>query len=147
MASTKTQLQTKAEETQGHALRYFKNDKHKEAFEAAVKGMDEKDRTAMSVMYLLTADRNLWQTAKQHIKGNRLSLKKMRLFVNTEAGYTLFCCAKDILYGTEHLTVGDLSDANIVPPKLYGVICNAMTIRRYGLAAINEHKEKEKCGK
>lgn len=121
----------------------FKNEKHKEEFEDAVKKMNRKDKTVMSVIYLLTADRNLWQTAKRCIKGNKLSLKKMRLHGNTEAGYTLLCCAKDMVYGSEHLTVGDLSDTELISPKLYAVICNAMAIRRYGLDAIYEHKEKK----
>lgn len=143
MAQETQQVQRKTDGITARTPQYFKNDKHREAFDEAIKGMDRKDRTAMSVIYLLTADRNLWQTAKQHVKKNRLPLKKMRLYGNTEAGYTLFCCAKDMLYGTEHLTVGDLSDTEVVPPKLYGVICNAMTIRRYGLESIYGNKERK----
>lgn len=45
---------------------------------------------------------------------------------------------KDLTLGTKHLTVSDLSDADLVPPMLFRTICNAMAIRRFGLAAIKE---------
>ena len=63
---------------------------------------------------------------------------EMRFVISntTEAGYALFCCAKDLAIGTKHLTISDLADSDLIPPKLFGVICNAMAIRRYGLGAI-----------
>ena len=47
--------------------------------------------------------------------------------------------AKDLTLGTKHITVSDLSDADLVPPMLFRTICNAMAIRRFGLAAIKEN--------
>ena len=41
-----------------------------------------------------------------------------------------------IYIGTKHLTISDLSDTELISPMLFGVICNAMAIRRYGLGAI-----------
>ena len=56
---------------------------------------------------------------------------------NTANSYTLLCIAKDICLGTTHIALGDLADPELIPPKLYGVICNAIAIRRYGLQAIH----------
>ena len=57
----------------------------------------------------------------------------------TAKRYTLYCAAKDLTLGTKHITVSDLSDADLVPPMLFRTICNAMAIRRFGLAAIKEN--------
>ncbi len=38
--------------------------------------------------------------------------------------------------GTKHLTFSDLADQSLIPPKVFGLICNAMAIRRFGLGAI-----------
>ena len=46
--------------------------------------------------------------------------------------------AKDLTLGTKHITVSDLADADLVPPMLFRTICNAMAIRRFGLAAVKE---------
>lgn len=55
---------------------------------------------------------------------------------STANGYTLYCTAKDLYLGTKNLTIGDLADTTIIEPKIFGVICNAMAIRRYGLGAV-----------
>ncbi len=53
-----------------------------------------------------------------------------------ENSYPLFCAAKDLYLGTKHLTVRDLADAELISPKVFALICNAMAIRRFGLGAI-----------
>ena len=70
----------------------------------------------------------------------RAGFENIKLNNCAERAYTLYCAAKDLTLGTKHLTVSDLSDANLVPPMLFRTICNAMAIRRFGLAA-----EKEIC--
>lgn len=39
---------------------YFRNDKHKALFKSAIKKMDKKDNVQMCIVYLLTAERKLW---------------------------------------------------------------------------------------
>lgn len=51
--------------------------------------------------------------------------------------YTLLCCAKDLAYGTEHITAADLADREVVSPKLLKIICNGIAIRRYGFEEKN----------
>ena len=114
----------------------FKNEKHRAVFAEAVQGMNQNDKALMSALYLLTADGKLWAASKWHIKKNELNLKRIVLRNSTETSYTLYCCAKDLALGTKHLTISDLSDTELISPMLFGVICNAMAIRRYGLGAI-----------
>lgn len=40
------------------------------------------------------------------------------------------------MFYNSNLTIGDLADTTIIEPKIFGVICNAMAIRRYGLGAV-----------
>lgn len=114
----------------------FKNERHQAVFTEAVQGMNRNDKALMSALYLLTADGKLWSASKRHIRKNEIDLKRIVLRNSTEASYTLFCCAKDLAIGTKHLSISDLSDTDLIPPMLFGVICNAMAIRRYGLGAI-----------
>ena len=114
----------------------FKNDKHRENFTEAVKRLNKKDKSLMAAIYLLTADSKLWSQAKRYIDHGGVHLDRIRLRDCTETAYTLLCCAKDLTYGTKYIAVSDLADAEVISPKLFGVICNAIAIRRYGLGAI-----------
>lgn len=122
----------------------FKNEKHRSVFTIAVSSMNQNDKIKMCALYLLTADFNLWSAAKRYINGNEIYFHRIKLKKGTPTAYTLFCCAKDLSLGTKHMTISDLADNNIIPPKVFTVICNAMAIRRFGLGAIQyEIKEKE----
>ena len=114
----------------------FKNEKHRAVFEEAVKRQNKKDYTLMSALYLLTADGRLWNQISRYVSKGEIAFDRIRLNGTTESGYTLFCCAKDLALGTKHITVSDLADSELISPKLFAVICNAMAIRRYGLGAI-----------
>lgn len=112
---------------------YFKDERHKAVFMQAIKGMNKKDRRQMSKIYLLTADRSLWRAAHRVLKGGRLPLNKIRLPFGTESSYTLLCCAKDLEYGTDHITAADLADREVISAKLYKVLQTAMAICRCGI--------------
>lgn len=114
----------------------FKNEKHRETFTEAVKRLNKKDKSLMAAIYLLTADSKLWSQAKRYVDHGGVHLDLIRLRDCTETAYTLLCCAKDLTLGTKYIAVSDLADADIIPPKIFGVICNAIAIRRYGLGAI-----------
>ena len=114
----------------------FKNEKHQTAFEAAIGKGNEKNYTLLSALYLLTADGRLWNTAKKQIVRSGVCFERIRLPNCTEASYTLLCAAKDLCLGTKHITVSDLADADLIPPRQFALICNAMAIRRFGLRAL-----------
>lgn len=118
----------------------YKNEKHKNAFEEAVRKKDKKDYAMMAALYLLTADLRLWNLSKRHVGKIGINFADIRLKNIHENGYALFCCAKDLCLGTKHLTVADLADTDLIPPKLFELICNAMAIRRFGLGAIKTTK-------
>lgn len=121
----------------------FKNEKHRQIFTQATKKLDRKNKALISAIYLLTADNKLWNQVRGYVEHGAIRFERFRPHDSTEAGYTLFCCAKDLYLGTKHLSISDLADAEIIPPKVFGLICNAMAIRRFGMRAFTVLKEKK----
>lgn len=122
-------------ESEMNPMRY-KNEKHQSEFEEAIRKREKKDYAMMAALYLLTADLRLWNLSKRHVGKISINFADIRLKNIHENGYALFCCAKDLCLGTKNLTVADLADTTIIEPKIFGVICNAMAIRRYGVGAV-----------
>lgn len=122
-------------ESEMNPMRY-RNEKHQSEFEDAIKKRDKGDYAMMAALYLLTADLRLWNLSRRHTGKTEIRFADIRLTNIHENGYTLFCCAKDLCLGTKHLTVADLADTDLIPPKIFELICNAMAIRRFGICAI-----------
>ena len=114
----------------------YRNETHRAAFAETVEGLNQKDFALMSALYLLTADRRLLQAARPLARNGVINPDAIRIKDCNVNIYTLLCAAKDLYLGTKHLTVSDLADPNLIPPKLFALICNAMAIRRFGLGAI-----------
>lgn len=122
----------------------FRNEKHRTTFAEAVAKLNKKNYALMAALYLLTADHRLWMAAGGAVSRNAVSFDKIRLQNSTENGYTLYCTAKDLYLGTKNLTIRDLADTELIPPKLFGIICNAMAVRRFGLGAVKFNHERTK---
>lgn len=122
----------------------FRNEKHQTTFAEAVAKLNKKNYALMAALYLLTADHRLWMAAGGAVSRNAVSFDKIRLQNSTENGYTLYCTAKDLYFGTKNLTIRDLADTELIPPKLFGIICNAMAVRRFGLGAVKFNHERTK---
>lgn len=122
----------------------FNDEKHRAAFSAAIERLEQKNDALMAVVYLLTADHRLWTAAQRHVERNAIHFSSIKLQNSTVNGYALFCCAKDLYLGTKNLPISDLADTELIPPKLFALICNAMAIRRFGLGAIQCTPERKK---
>ena len=118
----------------------FRNEKHQIVFTDAIQKMNKKDYALMSAMYLLTSEHRLWITSKHSVGENEIRFDAIKLKNSTENGYTLFCCAKDLYLGTKHITIKDLADTDLISPRIFELVCNAMAIRRFGLGAISSQK-------
>lgn len=115
------------------------NEKHRTRFTLAAKNVHRENYALLSALYLLTADPRLWSCCKHHINNGCVFFENIKLNNCSERAYAVYCAAKDLTLGTKHITVSDLADADLVPPMLFRTICNAMAIRRFGLAAIMEN--------
>lgn len=103
----------------------FRNSKHSISFTDTIRKKNKKDYALMSALYLLTAEFALWQTAKRYVTDNSIDFKSMQPAGISENGYTLLCAAKDLYLGTDYLTISDLADTQLIPPRMFALICNA----------------------
>ena len=109
----------------------FRNNAHRTAFMEAIKDMRHSDNATLAAVYYLTADSRLWNQVKRCVQRNEILFDQMRPIGGTTNSYALICIAKDLCLGTTHIALGDLADPELIPPKLFGVICNVIAIRRY----------------
>ena len=114
----------------------FRNEKHRLAFDEAVRKLNKKNFALMAAIYLLTAEYKLWMQIKRIVERNEIKFDSFKPKDSTENGYALLCCAKDLCLGTKHITISDLADTELIAPKMFSLICNAMAIRRFGLGTI-----------
>lgn len=115
--------------------------RHESDFKKTLERIDSENYKLVSAVYLLTADTQLWRRVQTQVEKSSIRFDKMNLGSVDEKAYTLFCCAKDIYLGTKHITIADLADEQLISPKMFGNICNAMAIRRFGTGVLCEQKE------
>ena len=121
----------------------YVNEKHRNIFSETVQRLNQQNYALMAGIYLLTADHQLWVSSKPHIVRNGIHIKDIKILNCSVRAYILYCAAKDLYLGTKHITVSDLADTNLISAKEFALICNAMTIRRFGLNAINFYESEE----
>lgn len=114
----------------------FRNNCHRRVFHSAIQKKDTENYALLSALYLLTANYDLWQSTRDYVVDNIICFEQISLQNCTEDQYALYCAAKDLYLGTKHMNIADLSDAKQISPKTFAVICNAMTVRRFGLGAL-----------
>ena len=116
----------------------YRNAYHEERFRKILESGKWEDRTMLSAMFLLTADGELWRRAQSRITDMVIRFHEVRLAGISERGYTLFCGAKDLYFGTKSLCITDLSDTAIVDSEAFDLIITAMAIRRYGTGVLSQ---------
>lgn len=135
-------LESLIKESESETVMY-RNEKHQRVFEESIGKCDEKNYAFLSAVYLMTADFKLWQKVKHYIGKNDIDFENAKLNGIHANGYALYCVAKDLYLGTKHLTVCDLADTELIPNKMFTLICNAMAIRRFGMKAIQLKERSE----
>ncbi len=114
----------------------FRNEQHRSAFLNEVKNQSLSNHKLLAVLYLLTAEASLWNSTKDFVKEDEMDFSKIRLKSGTESAYALFCAAKDLYNGSRNMGIDDISDCELVKGSVFSLICNAMAIKRKGLAAV-----------
>ena len=125
-------------ESENKNMNYY-GKKHESDFKQALERIDPNNLRILSAVYLLTADTQLWRRVQNQVEKNGIRFDKMNLGSVDEKAYTLFCCAKDLYLGTKHITIADLADEQLISPKMFGIICNALVIRRFGIGVLNQN--------
>lgn len=115
----------------------FRNDKHKELFYKTVENKYKTNNAFMSAVYLMTADIFLWKQVCLKVGMKEIEFDKIKLKKSSPEAYALYCAAKDLYLGTEHISMCDLTDEEIIPRKVFELICNAVAIRRFGIGVLD----------
>lgn len=125
----------------GEYVMDFVNNRHREAFEESIRKVNRGNRKLLAAIYLLTANFALQRTAQLHIRNNDIMFRNIHTRYLDVEGYTLLCAAKDIFLGTRYLCISDLSDSIIISSDVFALMCNALSIKRFGLMAIKNEGE------
>ena len=125
-------------ESESKNMNYYSK-KHESDFKQALERINPDNLRVLSAVYLLTADTQLWRRVQNQLEKNCIRFDRMNLGSVDEKAYTLFCCAKDLYLGTKHITIADLADEQLILSKMFGIICNALAIRRFGIGVLNQN--------
>lgn len=113
---------------------------HCQLFREAVKNRGDSDPKVLSAIYLLTAQRRLWNKVKPCVLKNDIKFTEMNQTGYTPDEYTLINCSKDICLRTRYMTVSELSDVRLISPRMYDVISTALKIARTGICSGKRRK-------
>lgn len=96
------------------------------------------DESAMcAALYLLTADRMLWEMAEDSVKPGLIDFSQIHIRGTGLDGYVLFHSAKDLYKGTNRLTLSELTDPELISDMTFWTVINAFLIRRYGAGMLS----------
>ena len=116
----------------------YRDDRHHHTFEKeAAMRPESVSRALLAALYLLTADRNLWNQVRDHISLRRVYVEDMRPKNLTGTSYVYFAAAKDILSGTRNIQLMEIADPALLSMKSYMILCTALAIRAYGVERAN----------
>lgn len=113
----------------------YRGARHQSLFLRELQKRENPTAAMLCALYLLTADCRLWSRVRQNVHASDIQFAEMRTGDISPEAYALFAAAKDLYCGTRHITIRDLADKEIISPQLFGILCEAMTLRRYGIAA------------
>ena len=126
-------LETEKERKEARPMIY-RDDRHQRTFEKEAAMRPESiSRALLAALYLLTADRNLWNQVKDHISLRRMYVEDMRPKNLTGTSYVYFAAAKDILTGNRNIQLMEIADPALLSMKSYMILCTALAIRAYGV--------------
>ena len=112
----------------------YRDERHEHTFEKEVSMRpDSVSRALLAALYLLTADRNLWNQVRDHISLRRVYVEDMRPKNLTGTSYVYFAAAKDIMSGTRNIQLMEIADPALLSMKSYMILCTALAIRSYGV--------------
>ena len=112
----------------------YRDDRHHHTFEKeAAMRPESTSRALLAALYLLTADRNLWNQVRDHISLRRVYVDEMRPKNLTGTSYVFFAAAKDILSGSHTVQLTEIADPALLSMKSYLILCTALAIRAYGV--------------
>ena len=125
----------------------YRDERHQHTFEKEVSMRpDSVSRALLAALYLLTADRNLWNQVRDQISLRRVYVDDMRPKNLTGTSYVYFSAAKDILTGSRNIQLMEIADPALLSMKSYMILCTALAIRAYGVEKASQIHIETKWG-
>ena len=116
----------------------FQNNRHKQIFETERFNLRKPSKKALAILYLLTADKALWQKIKPFLTSNgKIDLKGVHLGDVSTDCYALWKAAKELQTGEKQISLYELTDSGIVSDYTFRLIVQAVTIAHFGAAVFN----------
>ena len=121
------------------ASMFFRNEIHKKVFQKQMSKLQGKTSNQyLAAIYLLCADKTLWNFAKHIVGENKIDFKRLEDASLSPHGYTLFRIAQDIYTGTTHIKINELCNRYVVTADIFKLITTAIWLGR-------AEKENIKC--
>ena len=89
-------------------------------------------------VYLLSADRFLWGRALYAVDQDEIQFSEIHIHGVDLDGYVLFYMARDLYRGSQHISLSELIDPELVSDQVFERIVTACLIRRYGSVVLQE---------
>lgn len=114
---------------------------HRERFESGWRGHGRtSDEDAMcAALYLLSADRLLWEKAAGAVLPEMIRFREIRIQGIDLQGYVLYHAARDLYQGSGQISLSELTDPELVSSQTFRLVLSAFLIRRYGAAVLKEN--------
>ena len=117
---------------------FFRDKSHARYFISQVKRNPNKcTNEYLSMLYLLSADKSLWKTARKEITNQAICIDNINIKGISPLGYMLIKVSSNISDKAIHLTLADLGDRHLISNQAFELIVTALKIRRYGYYAID----------
>lgn len=85
-----------------------------------------------AIIYLLTANEDIYQRMKNSFFNESVVLNRMNLKGISSDSYALYQAARTIRFGKEYIQMEEMVDQSIVSNKVFRLIITAMMVVRYG---------------
>lgn len=131
-------------EERKHTAMNYRGERHEILFKKELQKREHPSAAMLCALYLLTADCRLWARIKQNVHVSNIHFHDVKLGIVSSDAYILYMTARDLYCGTGHITISDLADKTVVSKKLFGILCDAMTLRRHGFAALTASMKEDR---
>lgn len=113
---------------------WFMSSYHKDRYLCLAQGsaLLQGKKQNLALLYLLTANEQLWERAKDHIYPNKIALSEIHLTSISTTCYALFQAAKTIAGGKLYIEENELADKNLIGEIAFKTIIQSFLIARYG---------------
>ncbi|MEG3028936.1 MAG: hypothetical protein RR827_00885 [Oscillospiraceae bacterium] len=114
---------------------WFVSPYHKDRYFRLTQGsarLQGAKKQTLALLYLLTANEQLWEKANDHIYPNKIALSEIPLSGISTDGYALYKAAKTIESGKLYIKENELTDKNLIDKIAFKTIIQSFLIAKYG---------------